>query len=352
VQSPGGAPDGTVRVTSDDGASCSAPVAAAECSLSPTAVGSQTLTATYGGSDEFAGSAGAEGHTVSAPQPVGTTTRITADDPDPSDPGQAVTVRFTVTAESGAPMGTVMVGTSGSGDTCSANVVDGACSLTLSQPGDQTLTATFVPAGNFAGSTDTERHTVRTPPPPPPPPPIPSATASSVEVKDASIAINHRTDVTVVVRDAGGKTLEHITVTLAASGDGNAIDPASATTDKKGEANFHFQSSAAGTKTLTAVAGGVTLAQRPTITVTQGTTRTSVTSDAPDPSAPGEVVQVGFSVASDDGAPTGAVTVTASSGEGTFDPSTSDPEPHSVAEPAPPPIGLRDAGPPPSTRGA
>jgi len=314
VQSPGGAPDGTVRVTSDDGASCSAPVAAAECSLSLTAVGSQTLTATYGGSDEFAGSAGTEGHTVSAPQPVRTTTRITADDPDPSDPGQAVTVRFTVTAESGAPTGTVTIGTSGGGETCSANVGDGACSLTLSEPGDQTLTATFVPSGNFSGSTDTERHTVRTPPPPPPPA-VPSATASSVEVKDASIAINHRTDVTVVVRDDGGKTLEHITVTLAASGDGNSIDPASATTDRKGEAKFHFQSSAAGTKTVTAVAGGVTLAQQPTITVTQGSTRTSVTSDAPDPSAPNEVVQVGFSVASDDGTPTGAVTVTASSGE-------------------------------------
>jgi hypothetical protein len=144
---------------------------------------------------------------------------------------------------------------------------------------------------------------------------VPSATASSIEVRDASVTINHRTDVTVVVRDDGGHALDHITVTLAASGDGNSIDPASATSDKKGEAKFHFQSSVAGAKMLTAVAGGVTLVQQPTITVTQGSTRTSVTSDAPDPSAPNEAVVVGYAVTSDDGTPTGQVTVTASGGE-------------------------------------
>jgi hypothetical protein len=312
VESPGGTPDGTVQVTSDDGGSCSAPVSAGECSLSLTSVGSRILTATYAGSAQFAASSDSEGHTVSAPQPVGTTTRITADDPDPSDVGETVTVRFSVTAESGTPSGTVTISTSASGETCSADAGAGACTLALTQPGDQTLTATFTPGGNFAGSTDTERHTVRTPPPPPP---VPSATASSIEVRDASVTINHRTDVTVVVRDDGAHALDHITVTLAASGDGNSIDPASATSDKKGEAKFHFQSSVAGAKMLTAVAGGVTLVQQPTITVTQGSTRTSVTSDAPDPSAPNEAVVVGYAVTSDDGTPTGQVTVTASGGE-------------------------------------
>jgi large repetitive protein len=315
VESPGGAPDGTVQVTSDDGANCAAPVSAGECSLALTSPGPRILTATYSGSDQFAGSSDSEGHTVSAPQPVPTTTRITSDDPDPSDVGAAVTVRFSVTAESGTPTGTVTVGTSGGGETCTADAGAGACTLALSQVGDQTLTATFTPNGNFAASSDSDPHTVRTPPPPPPPPAVPSATASSIGVKDASVRINHRTDVTVTVRDEGGHPLEHVSVTLSASGDGNSIDPAAATTDRKGEARFHFQSSVAGSKVLTAVADGVTLAQQPTITVTQGSTRTSVTSDAPDPSAPNEPVVVGFAVTSDDGTASGQVTVTASSGE-------------------------------------
>jgi hypothetical protein len=312
VQSPGGTPDGTVRVSSDDGASCSAAVAAGECSLSPTATGARTLTAAYAGSDEFEGSAATEDHTVAAPQPIGTTTRITADDPDPSDVGQAVAVRFTVTATSGTPTGTVTVTASGGSESCSASVGDGGCTLTLTATGDRTLTATYTPDAGFAGSDDSERHTVREPPPPPP---VPSATASSVEVKDAILRLNHDTRVTVVVRDAGGKRLDHITVSLSATGDGNVIDPATATTDGKGEAKFDFRSSVAGTKTITAIAGGVTLAQQPTISVEQATTRTSITSDAPDPSAPGVAVSIGFAVASDGGTPTGAVTVTASSGE-------------------------------------
>jgi Big-like domain-containing protein len=309
VQSPGGTPEGTVRVSSDDGASCSAAVAAGECSLSPTATGTRTLTAAYAGSDEFEASADTEGHTVAAPQPISTSTRITADDPDPSDVGQAVAVRFSVTAASGTPTGTVTVTASGGGESCSGSVGDAACTLTLTGAGDRTLTATYVPDAGFAGSEDSERHTVREPPA------VPSATASSVEVNDASVALNHGTRVTVVVRDAGGKPLDRITVSLSATGDGNVIDPATATTDKKGEAKFDFRSSVAGTKTITATAAGVTLAEQPSITVQQATTRTGITSDAPDPSAPGVAVTVGYAVASDEGTPTGAVTVTASSGE-------------------------------------
>jgi Bacterial Ig-like domain (group 3)/Bacterial Ig-like domain (group 1) len=312
VQSPGGQPDGVVTVTSDDGASCSAAVAAGECSLSLETTGGRVLTATYGGSAEFEGSQGTRPHTVEEPQPVQTTTRITADDPDPSDPGQVVTVRFTVTATSGTPSGTVTVTASSGGESCSASVTDGVCNLSLSQPGELTLTASYAGEGGFAGSSDTVFHTVRTPPPPPS---VPSATASTVRVKDATIRLNHHTDVSVVVRDADGKTLDGIAVTLSATGDGNTINPSSATTDGKGEAKFSFESSVAGTKTVTATAGDVTLAEQPTITVEQSQTRTSITSDLPDPSAPGEPVVVGFAVTSDDGTPTGDVAVTASSGE-------------------------------------
>jgi hypothetical protein len=309
VQSPGGTPGGTVQVTSDDGASCSAPVSAGECTLALSAAGTRTLTAVYAGSAEFEGSADTEQHTVAAPEPARTTTRITADDPDPSDIGQAVTVGFSVTASSGTPTGTVTVTASGGGETCSASVAAGTCALTLTAAGDRKLTATYAGDGGFAGSSDTEDHTVRTPPA------VPSATASSVEVKDATPALNHNTEVKVVVRDGSGNELEGITVTLSASGGGNTISPASKTTSKGGEAKFDFRSSEAGTKTITAVAGGVTLAQQPTISVELAHTQIGITSDAPDPSPPGVPVIVGFAVQSDAGSPTGTVTVSASSGE-------------------------------------
>jgi hypothetical protein len=86
-------------------------------------------------------------------------------------------------------------------------------------------------------------------------------------VKDASIEVDHVTDVTVVVQDAAGHELRDVVVTLSATGGGNSIEPASATSEKKGEAKFKFRSSEAGTKTITAVAGGVVLADHPTITV-------------------------------------------------------------------------------------
>ena len=99
---------------------------------------------------------------------------------------------------------------------------------------------------------------------------MPSATASTIDVKDQRIDVNKRTRVTVTVRDASGTPLERVAVTLAATGSGNRISPESATTGKGGEAHFDFQSSEPGSKTLTAVAGGVALAQQATVTVGRG----------------------------------------------------------------------------------
>ena len=102
---------------------------------------------------------------------------------------------------------------------------------------------------------------------PPPPPATPSATTSTIQVQDASIEVNHDTDVKVVVRDANGVKIEGIVVTLSATGDGVSITPTSATTGKEGDAKFKFRSSQPGTSTITAVAAGVELADHPTIAV-------------------------------------------------------------------------------------
>jgi hypothetical protein len=143
-------------------------------------------------------------------------------------------------------------------------VAAGACSLTLSAAGDRTLTATYSPAGNFRPSEDTEKHMVQEPPPPPP---VPDGATSTIQVEHETVETDHRSRVTVFVRDAAGARLEHVNVLLTASGSGNDISPTSRTTDREGQAKFDFQSSDPGIKTLTAVAGGVTLVDHPTITV-------------------------------------------------------------------------------------
>ena len=307
VESPGGIPTGTVRVTSDDGASCSAGITVGECTLSLATVGSRILTVTYGGDTQFEGSSATKAHTVTAPAPATTTTTITSDTPDPSDLGQPVTVNFTVTASAGTPTGSVTVAASES-ESCSATVADGTCMLTLTAPGDRTLTATYPGADGFAGSSATAAHLVRTPPA------VPSATRSTVVVRDAEIGLGGHTEVTVTVVDASGAALEKVAVTLAASGTGSTIAPTSANTDGNGQVKFDFSAATAGVRTLTAVAGGVTLAQQPTVTVEQAATATRITSDENDPSAPGELITVRFEVTSGAGTPTGDVTVSATGG--------------------------------------
>jgi hypothetical protein len=133
-------------------------------------------------------------------------------------------------------------------------------------------------------------------------------------VRDPEIGPGDRTEVTVRVVDASGAALEKVAVTLAASGTGNVITPTSANTGKDGQVKFSFSATTAGARTLTAVAGGVTLAQQPTVTVGQAATTTRITSDENDPSAPGETITVRFEVTSGAGAPTGDVTVSATGG--------------------------------------
>jgi hypothetical protein len=327
------------------------------------ATGSHTLQFTAAGYTPVV----SEAIDVQAAAPTATTTTITADDPDPSEIGQAVTVRFAVTASGGTPTGTVTVAAS-STESCSADVATGACALTLVVPGDRTLTATYAGDGAFAGSSGTASHVVRAAPPPPV---VPSATASSIEVKDASIRLNGSTDVVVTVRDANGAKLENVTVTLSASGPGSTIDPASRTTEKNGEAKFTFRSSEAGISTIIAVAGGVTLAQQPSVSVEPASTKTTITSHDPDPSVPDASITVGFTVTSDAGIPSGNVTVTTSGGSGTCTGTvaqgscslvpgaegtvtltatyagdgnfagSSDSDTHTVAAPAPPSLSLR-----------
>ena len=90
-----------------------------------------------------------------------TDTTITSDDPDPSVVNQPVTVNYSVT-RNGSPTGGVLV--SDGIDSCTASVVAGSCTLTLTTPGVRTLTATYLgPAEDPGDDTDMETHTVLMP---------------------------------------------------------------------------------------------------------------------------------------------------------------------------------------------
>jgi hypothetical protein len=231
VGSPGGTPTGTVRVSADDGTTCGASVAEGGCTLAPTAVGNRTLTAAYSGAAEFEPSSASTGHVVNAPPPTTTTTSITADDPDPSAVGQAVTVRFDVTAVTGVPAGTVTVTASGGGS-CTATVAQGSCDLTPLTEGSQTLTAVYAGSESFVGSSDTEPHTVA----------IPSLLLRRQPSSTAHPGDRFKDQPEVQLLNADGKPLERSGVTVTASlvtGSGSLTGAVAMATDDKGKVKFH-----------------------------------------------------------------------------------------------------------------
>jgi hypothetical protein len=195
-----------VRVSADDGTACAASVADGECTLAPTTVGSRTLTATYSGTTEFESSSVSTAHIVEAPTPTATNTSITADDPDPSAVGQAVTVRFLVTAVAGTPAGTVTV-TAPGGGSCTATVAQGACDVILVTEGSQTLTAVYAGSPSFAGSSGTESHAVA----------VPSLSIRRQPSPDADSGrpFRHQPELQLVTAD--GKPLERSGVIVTAS---------------------------------------------------------------------------------------------------------------------------------------
>src|SRR5207244_12409882 len=81
---------------------------------------------------------------------------ISAQTPNPSAVGQAVSFTFAVAATapgSGTPTGTVTVGDGT--QSCSATVAAGSCSIAFSSAGERTVTASDAGDGYFAVSTST-----------------------------------------------------------------------------------------------------------------------------------------------------------------------------------------------------
>jgi len=155
-------PTGNVLVTDGNAHTCQAAVAAGQCAVVLPGSGTFTLTATYLGDSHYAPSADQDAHTVVAIGTTASVTTIVADAPDPSLTGQNVTVSWTVAPlppATGTPTGTVTVN-AGGGETCSASVAAGSCTLSFATTGGKTLTATYSGDAIFASSSDTEAHAV------------------------------------------------------------------------------------------------------------------------------------------------------------------------------------------------
>ena len=289
-----GTPAGTVTI-SDGVDTCSATVAAGQCSITLTSFGTRTLTATFAGTPSYLTSSGTASHHVKPP----TTTSITSDTPDPSAAGQTVVVQFTVTDPNalGTPTGTVTV--SDGVDTCSAPVATGQCSLTLSTIGLRTLTASYGGDATYDASAGTTSHRVKGDTAV-----TISSTVPSSSVSGQSVQIQYSVG---VVAPGIGTPSGNVTIT-----DGTASCTG---TVAAGQCAITFAT--AGARSLTATYAGDTDYNGSTSTVfahTVGLAATTITlSDTPDPSLINTPVNVTWNLTVDApgaGTPTGTVTVT------------------------------------------
>ena len=239
-----------------------------------------------------------------------TVTTITSDAPDPSDAGAQVTVQFTVSSTSGTPTGSVRV--RDGGDECSGTLSggQGSCTITLSNPGDRTLTAEYQGADGFAGSSDTESHHVNAPP-------TPTLVLTQQPSSSATVGIPFGQQPVVQLRTENGDDIARAGVSVTATiiaGGGTLSGSTTAVTDGSGRAAFTDLaiSGDPGSRTLVFRADGFTEVNSTTIDVQPpppaGTT-TTITSADPNPSPAGTPVTVQFTVTSPGGTPTGSVTV-------------------------------------------
>ena len=244
-----GTPTGTV--TFKDGAS---PIGtgtlngSGQATLTTTtlAVGPHSITAVYGADTNFTGSTSSTlSQTVNQ---ASTTTAITAHTPSPSVVGQAVTITLTVTANApgaGTPTGNVTV-SDGAGNTCTASVATGTCSITFPTAGTKSLTASYAGDTNFTSSTSTPAtsHTVN-----------PASTTTTITAHTPSPSIVGQpvtVNFTVTVNSPGSGTIPGADNVTVSDGAG---DTCTATVTA---GNCQLTPATTGIKTLTATYAGST----------------------------------------------------------------------------------------------
>ncbi|WP_435242247.1 Ig-like domain repeat protein [Streptomyces cucumeris] len=307
-----GTPTGTVTFDFGDGsASVTVPVTAGVATTShgwTDTLGSPfAVTASYSGDADFTASSGAAVQIVNQ---AATTTAVTTA-PDPSVPGQPVTVTATVaviTPGAGTPTGRVTFDFGDGGEPVTADITGGVATVDHAWAGTAgspyTVTATYDGDADFTASSGTDTQTV-----------APSTTTTSVlTLPDPSVTGQEVTFIARVAPDAPGDGSPTGTMTFD-FGDGSAPVAVPVT---GGEATTqHIYTSAAGSPySVTVTYGGSADFTGSVGTVTHTVfpaQSTTVVSSTPDPSVTGEPVTVTATVsavAPGAGTPTGTVTFT------------------------------------------
>jgi hypothetical protein len=121
-------------------------------------VGTHTLTASYTGDLDYLVSQGSiSNYRVTSAIDTTTTLRTT---PNPSQPGQSVTVAVNVSAASNGGALTGSVAVSGNGQSCSLALPETSCTLTFAEKGVKKLTAVYSGNSLYATSTGAGNHYV------------------------------------------------------------------------------------------------------------------------------------------------------------------------------------------------
>ena len=298
VSGSGTTPTGTVAITGAD-TNCTITLSGGNgsCNVVFNTLGAKTIIATYSGNSYYTGSSDAESHTVS--NVTASTTNITSDTPDPSTPGELVAVNVTVSGSGTTPTGTVAITGADTNCTITLSGGNGSCTVVFNASGVKTLTATYGGNSTYAGSSDTETHSVSTgaassatniisdlpDPSTPGQAVVVSVTVSGagLPVPTGTVSITGADDNCNILLSGGSgscsviyNTVGHMTLTATYSGDGNYA-PSSNTASH---------------------------------TVIKGSTTTTITAETPDPSTPGQAVMVSFNVLGGGVTPTGTVSIT------------------------------------------
>jgi len=291
-------PTGTVAITGAD-TNCTITLGAdatGSCSVIFNSDGAKTLTATYSGNANYAGSSASESHSVSTGK-VASGTTITSHVPDPSIPGQAVAVSVTVSGASlPVPTGTVVI--SGADSNCSMLLASGtgSCSVIFNTTGHKTLKATYSGDDKYAPSSSTAGHTV-----------IKGSTTTNINVVTPNPALVTQ-PVEVEFTVIGGGAVPTGTVSIS----GADVNCTITLSGASGSCKVIFNT--IGAKLLTAAYSGdgnyLPSTSTPVGVDVKNATTTVITSDVADPSAPGDSVLVTVTVSGPGVAPTGTVDIT------------------------------------------
>ena len=240
-------------------------------------------------------------HTDASPaSSTNSTTTITASTPNPSAPTQTVNVSVTVTGGGATPTGWVAIG--GADTTCTITLTGGSgnCNVVFNTAGTKTLVAIYSGDSHYTSSASTTTHTVISPS---------TSSTTTITAQTPNPSAPGQT-VSVSVKVSGSGATPTGTVAITGTDSNCNITLASGT----GSCNVSFSST--GTKTITATYSGdltygsSTTSKSHDVVPAATLSTTTITADSPDPSVPGQVVDVEVTVSGTPTIPTGTVDIT------------------------------------------